>query len=169
MHPSLRQTDHRPWPLPQGPWTWRQQWCDLLFAQAMPVAAVRALVPPVLEIRSSTAPRGWESSRSHAWGDGVRCGLPWVSAFAELNLASTSCTRAAWCLVLSLDAANSLAVWAARTFFHLPSPRRHDRETHGERIVYRSAGVIRWDRRVRGCAGPPRRCIERRQVRWSIF
>ncbi|MES2708171.1 MAG: DUF2071 domain-containing protein [Verrucomicrobiota bacterium] len=31
MHPSLLQTDHRPWPLPESPWKWRQSWVDLAF------------------------------------------------------------------------------------------------------------------------------------------
>jgi uncharacterized protein len=31
MHPALRHTAHRPWPLPRRPWIWRQSWLDLLF------------------------------------------------------------------------------------------------------------------------------------------
>ena len=31
-HPSLARLDHRPWPIPRSPWTWRQSWRDLLFA-----------------------------------------------------------------------------------------------------------------------------------------
>ena len=157
MHPSLRQTDHRPWPLPPGPWTWRQQWCDLLFAHwPMPVAALRALVPPVLEIQEFDGTSWVGVVPFHMRGVMRRPlpDLPWVSAFAELNLrlyVVHGGRPGVW--FVSLDAANPLAVWAARTFFHLPYfHARHDR------------GDVRGGRTV-----PPRRCIERREVRWSIF
>jgi len=38
MHPALRSTDHRPWPLPSQPWIWQQSWLDLAFIH-FPVAA----------------------------------------------------------------------------------------------------------------------------------
>lgn len=47
--------------------------------------------------------------------------LPWLSAFPELNLrlyVTRDGKPGVW--FLSLDAANPLAVWAARRFFHLP-------------------------------------------------
>ena len=30
MHPSLREVDHRPWPLPSTSWKWRQSWLELM-------------------------------------------------------------------------------------------------------------------------------------------
>lgn len=47
--------------------------------------------------------------------------LPWISAFPELNVRTyvqLGGKPGVW--FLSLDAANALAVWAARRFFHLP-------------------------------------------------
>jgi uncharacterized protein len=47
--------------------------------------------------------------------------LPWVSAFPELNVrvyVERDGKPGVW--FLSLDAANPVAVWAARRFFHLP-------------------------------------------------
>ncbi len=47
--------------------------------------------------------------------------LPWLSAFPELNLrlyVELDGKPGVW--FLSLDAANPVAVWAARRFFHLP-------------------------------------------------
>jgi uncharacterized protein YqjF (DUF2071 family) len=47
--------------------------------------------------------------------------LPWVSAFPELNVRTyveLDGKPGVW--FLSLDATNSLVVWAARRFFHLP-------------------------------------------------
>jgi uncharacterized protein YqjF (DUF2071 family) len=51
MHPAFKRIEHRPWPLPEGRWTWRQNWYDLLFAH-WPVAAtdLRRLVPDGLTI-----------------------------------------------------------------------------------------------------------------------
>lgn len=66
--------------------------------------------------------------------------LPWISAFPELNV-RTYVLRdgkpGVW--FLSLDATNPLAVWAARTFFHLPYHRASMSlvQDHG-RIDYRS-------------------------------
>ena len=42
-HPALARQDHRPWPIPTSPWTWRQSWCDLLFAHwPVPAEALAA-------------------------------------------------------------------------------------------------------------------------------
>lgn len=30
-HPALQHLNHRPWPLPQSEWKWRQSWLDLAF------------------------------------------------------------------------------------------------------------------------------------------
>ncbi|HTV18583.1 MAG TPA: DUF2071 domain-containing protein [Polyangiaceae bacterium] len=52
MHPSLRELSHRPWPLPERRWTWRQSWHDLAFLH-WPIAAdrLRPLVPEGLGIQ----------------------------------------------------------------------------------------------------------------------
>src|SRR5690349_19174042 len=43
--------DHRPYPLPPGPWIMAQTWHNLLFAHwPVPLAALRPLVPAPLEI-----------------------------------------------------------------------------------------------------------------------
>ena len=47
--------------------------------------------------------------------------LPWISEFPEINLRTyVTCRGKPGVWFLSLDAANPLAVWAARRFFHLP-------------------------------------------------
>ncbi len=51
-HPSLAVVAHRPWPLPNRRWTWRQSWRDLLFAHwPVPAQALRPLVPEPLAIQ----------------------------------------------------------------------------------------------------------------------
>jgi uncharacterized protein YqjF (DUF2071 family) len=75
--------------------------------------------------------------------------LPWISAFAELNLRLYVKHRdkpGVW--FLSLDAANALAVWAARRWFHLPyhhasmSIQQHDnRFTYSSKRAHTSETV----------------------------
>ncbi len=51
-HPSFAHTDHRPWPLPRGRWSWRQSWRDLLFAHwPVPAELIRPHVPPGLAVQ----------------------------------------------------------------------------------------------------------------------
>src|SRR5438270_3915654 len=51
MHPLLLETDHRPIPMPAGPWVMKQNWHDLLFAHwALPASQMRPLVPRELEL-----------------------------------------------------------------------------------------------------------------------
>lgn len=47
----LKAIDHRPWPLPQENWRYYQEWNRLLFLHfEVPFEALRALVPPALEL-----------------------------------------------------------------------------------------------------------------------
>lgn len=119
---------HRPWPLPAGPWVMTQQWLDLLFAHwPIPMATMRALVPPQLELDT------WEGK---AWVgvvpfrmQGVRPRLaptvPWLSAFPELNVRTYVKVRdhgvdKTGVYFFSLEAANPVAVAIARSTFKLP-------------------------------------------------
>ncbi|MGH9159780.1 MAG: YqjF family protein [Vicinamibacteraceae bacterium] len=120
----LDEVSHRPWPLPRGPWVMRQTWHDLLFAHwavAPPVLA--ALIPPPLELdlfdgvawlgivpfrMTNVAPRGLPA-------------LPWLSSFPELNVRTyVRVGEKPGVYFFSLDAANRLAVGAARALFRLP-------------------------------------------------
>ncbi len=124
MDNPLNKLNHRPWPLPRGPWIMAQVWHDLLFAH-WPVAPeiLRPLVPASLEL---------DTFEDEAWlgvvpfrMSGVRLrgtpALPYLSAFPELNV-RTYVTHGnkpgVW--FFSLDATNFLAVVAARLWFHLP-------------------------------------------------
>ncbi len=89
----------------------------------VPAAALRPLVPASLEVQEfdGTAWLGLVPFRMagvmrRPWPD-----MPWVSAFPELNVRTyvvLDGKPGVW--FFSLDAANRLAVWAARRFFHLP-------------------------------------------------
>ncbi|HEX4954597.1 MAG TPA: DUF2071 domain-containing protein [Thermoanaerobaculia bacterium] len=143
MHPALSRLDHRPWPLPSARWTWRQAWCDLLFAHwPVPAAVLRPLVPPELTVQEwdgtswvAVVPFRMEGVMRRPLPD-----LPWISAFPELNLrlyVERDGIPGVW--FLSLDATNPLAVLAARRLFHLPYFRADiTMETAGSDFLYRS-------------------------------
>lgn len=142
-HPSLTQQEHRPWPIPSGPWSWRQSWRDLLFAH-WPVSAewLRPYVPPALQIDQfdGTAWLGVVPFRMAGVMKRPLPDLPWISAFPELNVRTYVTYRnkpGVW--FFSLDATNPLAVWAARRFFHLPYYNADiTLQYEGERITYLS-------------------------------
>jgi uncharacterized protein YqjF (DUF2071 family) len=156
LHPSFANVDHRPWPLPKAAWRWRQSWRDLLFAH-WPIEAreLRRLVPGGLEIQEfdGTAWIAVVPFRMTGVMHRPMPDLPWISAFPELNV-RTYVERGGkpgvW--FLSLDATNPLAVWAARTFFHLPYHRaRMTLVAKGDDVEYRSArGAARFE----GSYGP---------------
>jgi uncharacterized protein len=114
-----------------------QSWHDLLFAHwAVDAAMVRPHIPAQLEI---------DTFEGKAWlgivpfrMTGVRLRwtppLPWLSAFPELNVRTyvkAGDKPGVW--FFSLDAANAVAVAAARFSFHLPyfRARMHCRERDG--------------------------------------
>lgn len=101
-----------------------QRWHDLLFMHwRVPVAALRARIPSGLEI---------DTFDGDAWlavvpfrMSGIRPrylpSVPWLSAFPELNVrtyVTAGGKPGVW--FFSLDAANPVAVWIARTGFKLP-------------------------------------------------
>jgi uncharacterized protein YqjF (DUF2071 family) len=160
-HSALSQLDHRPWPLLERAWTWRQSWRDLLFAH-WPVSAaiLQPLVPNTLRVQEfegtsfvGLVPFRMTGVMRRPWPD-----MPWVSAFPELNVriyVEHGGKPGVW--FLSLDATNPLAVWAARRFFHLPYHRarmalREDSQT--ETIDYESErGRARLRARYRPTSG----------------
>jgi hypothetical protein len=142
-HPSFDHVAHRPWPLPDRRWSWRQSWCDLLFAH-WPVEAskLRHLVPAGLAIQEfdGTSWVGVVPFRMEGVMRRPLPYLPWVSAFPELNVRLYVTRRGrpgVW--FLSLDASSRLAVWAARRFFHLPYFHARMRiGQEGDSFAYRS-------------------------------
>jgi uncharacterized protein YqjF (DUF2071 family) len=123
-HPSFSSVDHRPWPLPDGRWAWRQSWRDLLFAHwPVPAVAIRPLVPDGLKLQEFDG-ASWVGIVPFRMAGVMRRplpDLPWVSAFPELNVrVYVEADGKAGVWFLSLDATNALAVFAARRYFHLP-------------------------------------------------
>jgi len=123
----LRETAHRPWPLPERPWVMTMSWLDLLFAHwSFAPAVVRALVPEALELDTFDG-RAWVGVVPFRMESVGPRGLGWlpgrlpVRAFPELNVRTYvrhGGKPGVW--FFSLDAASRLAVRGARSFFHLP-------------------------------------------------
>ena len=188
---ALEQLDHRPWPLPSGPWRWRQSWRELLFAHwPVPAAMLRPLVPPELELDTFEGSSwvGVVPFRMAGVMHRPLPDLPWISAFPELNLrlyVGHGGKPGVW--FLSLDAGNPLAVWAARAFFHLPYYRsRFELSAAGDEIRYRSERVAapgtRFEARYRPSSEPyraepgglehfltERYCLYARSARGSLY
>jgi uncharacterized protein len=120
-----------------------QSWHDLLFAHwPITVEAMRPLIPPQLELDTFDQ-QCWVGVVPF-WMSGVRArGLPAIagtSCFAELNVRTyVVCEGKPGVYFFSLDAANRLAVRAARLLFHLPYFHADMRsEVNGEEISYLS-------------------------------
>lgn len=140
--PVMRQTLHRPWPLPQTPWVLSMRWHDLLFLH-WPIRPelVRPLIPSVLELETFD---GW------CWlgvvpfrMSGVRPRyFPIPLDFPELNVRTYVTTRGksgVW--FFSLDASNWLAVRAAR-FLGMPYyDARMVTKSETEKVYYASTRV----------------------------
>jgi uncharacterized protein YqjF (DUF2071 family) len=139
----LRQTERRPWPLPQRPWVMRQTWDRLLFAHwPVPFDTLRPLIPASLELDRydgeawlGVVPFLMRNVRPRALPT-----VPGLSAFPELNVrAYVTVGGKAGVYFFSLDAGNALAVEIARRWFHLPYFRaRFSVSQAGERMNYRS-------------------------------
>lgn len=120
----IRDTAHRPWPLPRRPWVLAMHWHDLLFMH-WPVrpAVLRPLLPAALTLDTFD---GW------AWlgvvpfrmtGVRLRACPAWLGAlaFPEINVrtyVTTPGRQGVW--FFSLDAAHWLSVRAARLWYGLP-------------------------------------------------
>lgn len=115
---------HRPWPLPNIPWTMRQTWSDLLFAHyPIDFSILRQLVPQALNLDTYEG-RCWIGVVPFRMS-GVRLrGLPPVPGtdlFPELNVRTyVTLDGKPGVYFFSLDAANRLAVMAAKKLYHLP-------------------------------------------------
>src|SRR5882757_11124106 len=124
MSALFSHTKHRPWALPSGPWIMAQSWHDLLFAHwPVDAAMLRSHIPADLAIDTFDG-QAWLGIIPFSM-TGVRLRwtppVPGLSAFPELNVRTYVTAQdkpGVW--FFSLDAANAMAVRAARWWFHLP-------------------------------------------------
>lgn len=120
----LKETAHRPWPMPGAPWLMTQTWHDLLFAHwPIDVDAVRRHVPSAFEIDlfEGRAWLGIVPFRMSNVAPRLVPAVPWISAFPELNVRTyVRVGDRTGVYFFSLDATNPLAVGVARVLVHLP-------------------------------------------------
>lgn len=122
---GLRNTDHRPWPLPDSPWLMGQTWEDLLFAHwRLTVPELRSVVPPQLSIDTfegsawvGVTPFVVRSLRLRGTPP-----APFLSSFGEINVRTyvTAPDGKPGIYFFSLDADSRLGVRAARRAYRLP-------------------------------------------------
>jgi len=144
----LAHSEHRPRPLPRGPWRMAQSWHDLLFAHwTTPADALRERIPSGLELDTHEG-RAWIGVVPFRMS-AVRLrglpALPGARVFPELNVRTyvrRGDLRGVW--FFSLDAASRLAVRIARAWFHLPyfDAEMESVERDGE-VSYRSCRTHR--------------------------
>jgi uncharacterized protein YqjF (DUF2071 family) len=129
--------------MPARPWRWRQVWHDLLFIHWQVAAdALRPHVPSRLAI-DERGGAAWLGLVPFHMSDVTLRGvpaLPWLSAFAEMNLrtyVTLDGKPGVW--FLRMDAARALAVWTARFGLGLPYVwSSMDVNPDGQRVRYRS-------------------------------
>lgn len=121
---ALRETAHRPWPLPERPWLMGQTWYDLLFAHwAVAPEALQPLVPAPLrlDVRDGRAWLGVTPFRVGGLRSRGMPPLPWLSQFPELNVRTyVDFGGRPGIYFFSLDADRVAAVFAARRGYRLP-------------------------------------------------
>jgi len=149
LHQILESTAHRPYPLPRRPWRLRQQWHDLLFAHwPIPATEIQRLLPPGLEADTfdgsawiGVIPFWMDHVVTRSVGEHT-FSVPTTRSFPELNLRTYVRSRVSGLsgvFFFSLDCASPLAVFGARTLFHLPYfPASMQRTVTGSATEYRS-------------------------------
>jgi uncharacterized protein len=140
----IRESAHRPWPIPEGPWLQAQTWCDLLFAHwRIPAQALRPAVPAELPVDVFDGAAWLGVTPFEVVGLRVRgtAPLPGISRFPEVNVRTyVTLDGKPGIYFFSLDADSVLAVLGARRTYRLPYFRAHMsiQRTAGGEVVYRS-------------------------------
>ena len=141
---SLRETAHRPWPVPPRSWIQGQTWENLLFAHwRVEHAALQTLVPPQLpvDVFDGSAWLGITPFRVSGFRLRGTLPVPRLSSFLELNVRTyVTIEDKPGIFFFSLDCESPLAVEAARRLYRLPYYHARMNATRvGESIEYRSA------------------------------
>ena len=141
---GLEQTAHRPWPVPERPWTIGQTWDDLLFIHwRVDAAQLRPLVPAPLELHEHDGSAWLGITPFLITGFRLRgtLAVPVVSTFPELNVRTCVTFEdkpGIW--FFSLDTSSRLAVEAARRTYRLPYfHARTAHERRADRVAFSSS------------------------------
>lgn len=123
-HPSLLSVEHRPWPLPNGEWKWRQSWLDLAFIHyRVEAAQIQELLPLGLRVQEFDG-SAWVGLVPFRMAGVMRRpfpDVPFFSSFPELNLRTyVECDGKPGVWFFSLDADSWPVVFGGKQFYHLP-------------------------------------------------
>jgi uncharacterized protein YqjF (DUF2071 family) len=136
MHPALRTTDHRPWPLPERQWTWRQSWLDIAFIHLrVDAKKLRTRLPPGVRLQEFDG-TAWVSLVPFRMAGVTRRPFPPVpgfSSFPELNLRTyieVDHKPGVW--FFSLDADAWPVIFAGRRIYDLPYFSARVRQTFND-------------------------------------
>ncbi len=140
---DLTEVAHRPWGLPQSPWSLRMVWRDLAFLH-WPVspAVLRPTLPGGIELDlyGGSAWLGVVPFVMRDVAPRAVPAMPWLSAFPEINLRTyvrVGDHAGVW--FYSLDVPRRMAVWIARKLFYLPYYRASmEVRVEGSEVGYRS-------------------------------
>jgi uncharacterized protein YqjF (DUF2071 family) len=139
----LRETAHRPWPVPEGTWVQAQTWDDLLFAHwRVEEESLRAIVPDEIPIDTFDGSAWLGITPFRITGFRLRgtLPLPVVSSFPEINVRTYSTIDekpGIW--FFSLDTPNRFAVEAAKRTYRLPYYHsRASLRRRGDSVDYRN-------------------------------
>ncbi len=141
MHSSLGHTTHRPWPLPDEEWTWKQSWLHLAFIHyPIDANAVQARIPTNLRVQEFDG-TAWVGIVPFLMCDVRRGNLPSFStlgAFPEVNLRTyVECNGRPGVWFFSLDADSWPVVLGGRVLYGAPyfkASMSHTLEGAGFRI-----------------------------------
>ena len=141
---TLRETAHRPWPVPPRSWLQGQTWEHLLFAHwRVDEDQLRALVPSQLPLDTFDGSAWLGITPFRVSGLRLRGTLPVpvASSFLELNVRTyVTLDEKPGIYFFSLDCESRFAVEAARRTYRLPYYRAHISATRrGASIDYASA------------------------------
>lgn len=143
MRDLLEKTEHRPWPLPEGPWVQKHTWCNILFAHwAVPVEVVRPLVPQKLELDTWAGTARFAITPFCISGARLRGtpAVPFLSTFPEVDVRTyVRLDGKPRVFYFSLEAPNPVLTAAARLVYHMPYVEAEvTSEVEGESIRLRS-------------------------------
>ena len=140
----MRETAHRPWPVPPRSWVQGQTWENLLFAHwRVEREQLEAIVPPQLPVDEFDGSAWLGITPFRVSGFRIRglLPVPRLSSFLELNVRTyVTLEDKPGIFFFSLDCESPLAVEAARRLYRLPYYHaRMSAIRRGETIDYRSA------------------------------
>ncbi len=131
----LRETSHRPWEIPQGQWSYYQEWNEALFLHwKIPVEIIQELIPTGLTLDTFNG-NAWVSVVAFTMEDIRPFALPsvsFVSDFYEINVRTYVVNNGkAGVYFVNIEAQKMLSVFLAKALSGLPYEKSDMRRAAG--------------------------------------